>query len=356
MSSEADAYDVKVALCNCVARMALSPLGLLMVVRCYKKYPQNQLFNSFEVIAHYVNANLGKNLPTYYDDRLILGEHIMSAACIPCGCEEFEKYGTVKGLHDELLKLLNDPNGVISTPLKLHRPPDEQPYFHALLRLIKNLVSSPHLQTIENRRNVVELQDFIIYNLLLQDAQENTLFFDWHLVGIDLVYSMLCNLNNVVQLENKYSLTDKILALKEQIRVSSDDCLKELPEGVSFVKTTPIRPGITVDNSGANGKQKTYVVDARSIGHQDLLVSLKHIGGASDRGMYFLPRTRHRTSPHRVPPKLDDIFDLNIEDPADTKRSQPIDIFSNGIVIDLKGIKGKFLHTVVLPMIHCVKY
>ena len=41
---------------------------------------------------------------------------------------------------------------------------------------------------------------------------------------------MLCNLNNVVQLENKYSLTDKILALKEQSRVSSDDCLKELPK------------------------------------------------------------------------------------------------------------------------------
>ena len=82
MSSEADAYDVKVALCNCVARMALSPFGLLMVLRCYKKYPQNQLFNSFEVIAHYVNANLGKNLPTYYDDRLILGEHVMSTACM----------------------------------------------------------------------------------------------------------------------------------------------------------------------------------------------------------------------------------------------------------------------------------
>ena len=137
MSNEVDSYDVKVALCNCVARMALSPFGLLMVVRCYKKYPQNQLLNSFEVIAHYVNANQGKSLPTYYGDRLILGEHIMSAACIPCGCEEFEKYGTVKGLHGELLKLLNDPKGVISTPLKMHRPPDEQPYFHALLRLVK---------------------------------------------------------------------------------------------------------------------------------------------------------------------------------------------------------------------------
>ena len=185
----------------------------------------------------------------------------------------------------------------------------------------------------------MELQDFIIYNLLLQDAQENTLFFDWHLVGIDLVYSMLCNLNNVVQLENKYSLTDKILALKERIRVSSDDCLKELPEGVSFVKTTPISPGITVDTSGANAKQKNDVVDARSIGHQDLLVSLKHIGGASDRGMYFLPRTRYRTSPHRVPPKLDDILDLNIEDQFVTERSQLIDIISNGIIVDPKRDK-----------------
>ena len=75
---------------------------------------------------------------------------------------------------------------------------------------------------------------------------------------------------------------------------------------------------------------------------------MKHIGGACDRGMYFLPRTRHRTSPHRVPPKLDDIFDLNIEDPADAKRSQPIDIFSNGVVIDLKGDKRKiFAHCCV---------
>ena len=142
----------------------------------------------------------------------------------------------------------------------------------------------------------------------------------------------------------------------DRIRVSSDDCLKELPEGVSFVKTTPISPGITVDTSGANAKQKNDVVDARSIGHQDLLVSLKHIGGASDRGMYFLPRTRYRTSPHRVPPKLDDILDLNIEDPFVTERSQPIDIISNGIIVDPKRDKGQFSHTILLTMNHCVKY
>ena len=234
-----DSYDVKVALCNCMARMALSPFGLIMAQRCYKRRPQNRMLNAFGVIAHYVNANLGTNLPSYYDDRLILGEYIMSTACIRYGCEEFEKYGTVKLLHNELVTLLNDPKGVISAPLKMHRPPEEQPYFHALLRLIKNLVSSPHVQAIENRRHVEELHDFIIYELLLQDAQENTMFFDWHLVGIDLMYSMLCNLNNVIELENKYKLIDKILALKERSRVSSDDCLKELPEGVSFVRTKP---------------------------------------------------------------------------------------------------------------------
>ena len=66
-------------------------------------------------------------------------------------------------------------------------------------------------------------------------------------------------------------------------------------------------------------------------------MSLKCIGGASDRGIYFLPRTRDRTSPHRVPTTLDDI--LNTEDPFVTKQRQSIDLFSTDVITDLKGGK-----------------
>ena len=322
---EVEEYHILTGLCSCIARLSLAPLGLNRLVIEYKVDIGKDVKNSFSASNYFVNKYLGGNVPELYDDRLALSEYVMAIASTPFGCKELEREGTVGMLYNELVKLLNDPKGIVSNPVMLHRPPDESPYMNSLLQIIKMVLSSPYLHTMNNNEDFRLLQDFVILRLLFGYESENTNrmavnYYEWHLIGINIVQSMLSNLNNILYLEDQYQLTEKLIALQGESKLNAISDVSNsnfniddnLPDGVSFIPSGKHSPSISTEEIGANGKnsqtESNYIIDANTVGYQDLIATLTRIGGPSDRGLYFLPITRDLTTPYRVPIRLENNF------------------------------------------------
>eukprot|EP00943_MAST-04B_sp_MAST-4B-sp1_P000022 g22.t1 len=329
---DGEEYNVMNGLCLCLAQLSISSLGLNLLLLDYRMNAKVDYQTSLSACSRYINGQLGDSLPELYDDRLGLCEYVMTIASTQSGCRALEKEGTVRLIHDSLLKLLNDPNGVISNPLMLHRPPDECPYLNSLLQIVKVLMSSSYMFAINDtgdNSDMKQLQDFIIWNLLFgNDTRNNnnesktvTLNYDeWRLIGINIVQSMVSNLNNALYLENEYQLIDKLILLQDESKINfvdnDIDNLNNgdaLPEGVSFVhapvgsKSSASALPPTEERSSRDAKH-AYIIDANTIGYQDLIGALTRIGGPSDRGMYFLPKTRDLSTPYRVPLILESSF------------------------------------------------
>ena len=64
-----------------------------------------------------------------------------------------------------------------------------------------------------------------------------------------------------------------------------------LPDGVSFIPSGKHSPSTSTEEIGTNGKnsqtESNYIIDANTVGYQDLIATLTRIGGPSDRGLYF---------------------------------------------------------------------
>jgi hypothetical protein len=352
-------YSVTNGLCLCLAQLSISPLGLNILLSDYRMNAKIDYQNSLSACSRYINGYLGDSLPELYDNRLGLCEHVMTIASTQSGCRALEKEGTVRFIHDALLKLLNDPNGVISKPLMLHRPPDECPYMNSLLQIVKVLMSSSYMFAINDtskNSDMKQLQDFIIWNLLFGKDNGNnnnnsktvTLNYEeWRLIGINIVQSMVSNLNNALYLENEYQLIDKLTLLQDENKItfvdndiSNPNNGDALPEGVTFVHA-PVRSKLqssalppTEEGSSRDAKHD-YIIDANTIGYQDLIGALTRIGGPSDRGICFLPKTRDLTTPYRVPLILENSFGaVNIRRSNNTGMASNIELSLSKMVKD----------------------